>query len=424
MDRARVWEEESLRHEAADPVASRRDRFEIPFDDDPRETLYVCGHSLGAMPRRAREQLVIEAAAWGRLGVEAHFRDEAPWFTYAEQLAESTARVIGAMPDEVVSMNSLTVNLHQLFATFFRPTAERYRILIEDGAFPSDRYAVMSQLQHHGIAIEAGLVLVKPRPGEDLLRSEDIESLIEEHRESLALVWLPGIQYTTGQVLDIERLTAAAHAAGAMSGWDLAHAAGNIPTRMHDWDADFAVWCTYKYMNAGPGSTGQAFIHERWASDPSLVRLAGWFGNDPVTRFEVTHDFVPAPGAVSWQVSNPPILALAPLRASLELFDEVGIEALRARSERLTAHLQAMLDEIEGVETVTPRDPAQRAAMFCLRVPHRSREVERALAMRGVILDFRAPDIFRVALAPLYNTYSDAAHLAGVLREVVRELTA
>jgi len=424
MDDTTNWNATSARLEAADPVASRRDRFEIPFDADEGESLYVCGHSLGPLPRRARELLEEETDAWSRLGIEAHFRESAPWFTYAEQLAQPTARLIGARPAEVVTMNGLTVNLHQTFASFYRPTRERYKILIEAGAFPSDRYAVMSQLRHHGIDVGEGLVFATPRPGEDLLRSEDIEALIEREGERLALSWLPGIQYTTGQALDIERLTLAAHGVGAMAGWDLAHAAGNIPLRMHDWDADFAVWCTYKYMNAGPGATGQAFIHERWASDPDLVRLAGWFGNDPATRFSVPFEFVPAPGAVSWQASNPPVLALAPLRASLELFDEVGIEALRGRSERLTAHLQAMIDEIDGVKTVTPREIAGRGAMFCLRVPHGSREVERRLTERGVVLDFREPDIFRVALAPLYSTYADAAQFASILREVVGDLSA
>lgn len=283
MEDVSTWLKVSDQLEASDPVPSRRDQFEIPFDSKVRGSLYICGHSLGPLPRRARELVDHELDDWGRLGVEGHFRADAPWYTYTEQLAEPTARLIGALPLEVVTMNTLTINLHQTFASFYRPTRERYKILIEDGAFPSDRYAVLSQLRHHGVDVAEGLVLARPRDGEDLLRSEDIEALIAEHRDTLALVWLPGIQYTTGQVLDIARLTAAAHAAGAMSGWDLAHAAGNIPLRMHDWDADFAVWCTYKYMNAGPGSTGQAFIHERWASDPDLVRLAGWFGNDPAT---------------------------------------------------------------------------------------------------------------------------------------------
>jgi kynureninase len=318
-------------------------------------------------------------------------------------------------------MNTLTVNLHQLFASFYRPTRDRYKILIEDGAFPSDRYAVMSQLRHHGIDPAEGLLLATPQAGEHTLRSADVEALIERERDRLALVWLPGVQYVSGQVLDIERITIAGHAAGALVGWDLAHAAGNIPLRMHAWDADFAVWCTYKYMNSGPGGPGQAFVHERWASDPSLVRLAGWWGNDPATRFEVAFEFVPAKGAVSWQNSNPPILALAPLRASLGLFDEVGIGQLRERSKRLTAHLQVMLDQIEGVQVITPSDPDERGAMLCLRVPHRSQDVQRKLGDRGVVLDFREPDIFRMALAPLYNTYQEAWRFAQILDDVIAE---
>lgn len=422
MTAADRWEAESIRFDATDPVPSLRERFELPVGPDGDPAIYVCGHSLGPLSRDARTALEAETDAWARLGVEGHFRDKAPWFTYAESLSEPTARLVGASPLEVVTMNTLTVNLHQLFASFYRPTRDRYKILIEDGAFPSDRYAVMSQLRHHGIEPADGLLLATPRPDERTLRSEDVEKLIEHERGRLALVWLPGVQYVSGQVLEIERITRAGHAAGALVGWDLAHAAGNIPLAMHDWDADFAVWCTYKYMNSGPGGPGQAFVHERWATDPSLIRLAGWWGNDPATRFDVAFDFVPVNGAASWQNSNPPILALAPLRASLGLFDEVGIAHLRERSRRLTAHLQAMLDEIPGIETITPTDPEARGAMLCLRVPHRSREVQGLLGERGVILDFREPDIFRMALAPLYNTYHESWRFARIVQDVIAEL--
>jgi kynureninase len=316
-------------------------------------------------------------------------------------------------------MNSLTVNMHLLLASFYRPTRERFRIVMEDGAFPSDRYAVMGQLRLHGIHPADGLVLARPRAGEETLRTDDLEALMAQHHERLALVWLPGVQYVTGQALAIEPLTAAGHAAGAMVGWDLAHAAGNLPLRLHDWDVDFAVWCTYKYLNAGPGAVGQAFVHARWASDPVIVRLAGWWGNDPLTRLGVAFDFEPRPDAGAWQVSNPPILALAPLRASLEIFDEAGIEGLRARSLRLVGYLQRLIDAIEGVETVTPRAEYERGQMLCLRVPERSRAVQAALAARGVILDFREPDVFRLALAPLYNTYAEAWRVASILRDVV-----
>lgn len=402
---------------------SMRDRFELPLAADGRAGIYVCGHSLGPLLRSARELVSEEVDAWSRLGVEGWFRAEDPWFTYPESLAEPTARLVGASPDEVVSMNSLTVNLHVLLTSFYRPAAGRDRILIEAGAFPSDRYAVVSHLQRHGIDPSAGLVVAEPRTGEETLRAEDLEALIASEGDRLAIVWLPGVQYVSGQVLDIERLTAAGRAVGARVGWDLAHAAGNIPLSLHDWQADFAAWCSYKYLNGGPGSIGQAFIHERWADDPSVVRSAGWWGNDPATRFDVAFDFEPRPGAASWQTSTPSLLSMAPLRASLALFDEVGLDELRARSMALTAHLQRLVDTIEGVETVTPRGAHERGAMLCLRVPHRSEEVQQRLVERGVVLDFRRPDIFRLALAPLYNTFEDADRFAAILAEIVEQLS-
>ncbi len=358
-----------------------------------------------------------ELDAWSQLGIEGHFRDEAPWFTYSDLFSESTARLVGARPSEIVTMNGLTINLHVLFASFYRPTRERYRILIEAGAFPSDRYAAQAQMRHHGIDPADGLVLLRPREGEDILRVEDVETKIAELGSSLALVWLPVVQYFTGQVMDMPRITAAGHAVGSLVGWDLAHAAGNVLVRLHDLDVDFAVWCTYKYMNGGPGSIGQAFVHERWGSDPELVRLAGWWGNEPETRFSVPFEFVPRPGAAGWQATNPPILAMAPLRASLALFDEAGMPALRERSMRLTAYLQTLLDETGLVRTVTPRDPEQRGAMLSLRVRARPQETQQALAKRGVILDFREPDVIRLAPAPLFNTFHEIWRLVQVLKE-------
>ena len=412
MDEARA-----LELDRADPLSALRERFSLPVGPDGTPAIYVCGHSLGPLPRAARELVEQELDAWADLGVEGHFRSEAPWYTYSDLFAEPTARLVGARPGEVVTMNSLTVNLHLMLASFFRPTRERFRILIEDGAFPSDRYAVTSQLRWHGIDPAEGLLMARPRPGEDTLRTEDVEALIATHGPSLALVWLPGVQYVTGQVLEMERLTAAAHSVGALSGWDLAHAAGNIPLRLHDWGADLAVWCTYKYLNAGPGSIGQAFVHERWADDPGLVRLAGWWGNDPQTRFDVAVEFAPRAGAASWQASNPPILAMAPLRASLAIFDAVGMPALRERSLRLSAALQSLIDATGLVRTVTPRDPTERGAMVCLRIPEHGREVQATLAARGVILDYREPDILRLAAAPLFNTFHEVWRLGCVLQE-------
>lgn len=412
----------ALRLDATDPVPSLRDRFELPSGPDGRPADYLVGHSLGLLARSARESVLAELDAWGRLGVGGHFRERDPWFTYDELLAAPMARLVGADPAEVVAMNTLTMNLHVLFGSFYRPTRERYRVLIEDGAFPSDRWAVMEQLRLHGVDPRDGLLLARPRPGEDLLRTEDIEALIAAHRDTLALVWLPGIQYVTGQLLEIERLTAAGHAAGALVGWDLAHATGNVPLGLHAWGVDFAAWCTYKYLNGGPGSIGGAFVHQRWGADPSLVRLAGWWGSDPATRFSPTHDFVPQPGAAGWQASNPPILAMAPLRASLALFDEVGIERLRERSRRLTAQLAAELDATGLVDLVTPADPDARGAMLCLRLrtPGRAKAIERDLAARGVLVDEREPDILRLGPVPLSNTFHDVWRLAQAIREVAR----
>jgi kynureninase len=401
-------------------MSSLRVRFEIPRAPDGGEAAYLVGHSLGALPRAGRAAVVEELDAWSRLGVEGHFRPTDPWFTYSDGFAAPLARLVGAREDEVVAMNTLTINLHVLFGSFYRPTRTRSRVLLEAGAFPSDRWAVMEQLRLHGIDPDEGLIVAQPRPGEDLLRTEDLEALIAANADALAVVWLPGIQYVTGQLLDIERITAAGHAAGALVGWNLAHAAGNVPLRLHDWGVDAAAWCGYKYLNGGPGAIGAAFVHERWGRDPSLVRLAGWWGNDPATRFGGEHAFVPRPGAAGWQASNPPVLAMAPLKASLALFDEVGIDRLRERSVRLTGVLERELLATGLVDIVTPSDPAWRGAMLCLRLrtPGRGKAIERALAERGVLIDHREPDILRLAPVPLYTTYHDIWRLIHVLREV------
>ena len=354
---------------------SARDAFELPSHDG-KPAVYLAGHSLGPMPRGAREAVEAELDAWSSLGVAGWWREKEPWLTAVEGLAAATARVVGAHENEVVTMNGLTVNLHLLWASFYRPTAERYAIVMEESAFPSDRYAVAGQLRGHGLDPAAALIRVGPRPGEDLLRTEDIEAILERDGARIALVWLPGVQYRTGQRLDIERITAATHRAGALAGWDLAHAAGNVPLQLHEWDVDFAVWCSYKYLNSGPGGPGQAFVHERLAEDASVPRLGGWWGNDPDTRMEMRDAFEPRPSAAGWLVSTPPILALAPLRASLELFDRAGMDALTARSVRLTAYLEWLLQRSGIGPVITPRDADQRGAMLTLRTKTDAREVE------------------------------------------------
>jgi kynureninase len=326
----------ALRLDREDPLAACRDRFHIPPRPDGSPVIYFCGNSLGLQPKAAADRLGEDLEAWARLAVDAHFKAPAPWYSYHEQFRESGARLVGARPGEVVMMNGLTVNLHLMMATFYRPTGERHAVLIEEGAFPSDHYAVTSQIRHHGFDPAVSLLLARPATGEATLSVDAIEELLEARGRDIALVMLPGVQYLTGQVLDIGRIAAAARRQGCRVGIDLAHAAGNVLLALHDSEIDFAVWCSYKYLNAGPGAVAGCFVHERHGRDASLPRLAGWWGNDPATRFEMRREFVPQGGAGGWQIGNPPILAMAPLRASLDIFDEVGMDALRARSIRLT----------------------------------------------------------------------------------------
>jgi kynureninase len=405
--------------DAAGPLARFRDRFLLPRGTDGRPLVYLCGHSLGAQPRAARALVEQELAAWADLGVEAHFHGPAPWYSYHEPLREPGARLVGARPDEVVFMNGLTVNLHLLMATFYRPRPDRFRVLIDEPAFPSDLYAVQSQLRHHGLDPATALLRASPRPGEHLLRAEDVEEVLDRHGGQVALVLLNGVNFLTGQFLDVPRLTAAAHRHGCVVGLDLAHAAGNVVLRLHDWDVDFAVWCSYKYLNAGPGAPGGCFVHERHARQAELPRLAGWWGNDPATRFrmQLEPEFVARSSADGWQVSNPPILSMAPLRASLALFDEATMPALRARSERLTAYLLFLLDRTAAgrFEAITPREPARRGAQVSLLVHDRPRAAQQALQAEGVLCDFREPNVIRAAPVPLYNTFHDVWALAHVL---------
>src|SRR6516225_9141379 len=323
----------ALQADAADPLRRFRDQFHIPTDANGRPMIYFCGHSLGLQPRAVRALVDEELEEWARLGVEGHFRGKTPWYSYHEQLAEPGARLVGARPGEVVFMNSLTVNLHLLMATFFRPAGERKHILTDAPTFPSDRYALQSQLRHPRLDPGGLLLLAKPREGEETIRADDIDRILEECGQGFALVMMNGVNFLTGQWYDLPRIAASAKRQGCIVGLDLAHAVGNVPLQLHDWGVDFAVWCTYKYMNCGPGAVGGCFVHEMHGRNLDLPRLAGWWGNDPATRFRMHMEleFVPQPGAAGWQVSNPPILSMAPLRASLALFDEAGMNALRAK---------------------------------------------------------------------------------------------
>ena len=415
-------EEGAQRLDLEDPLSRFRSRFALPAGPSGRPLIYLCGHSLGPMPKAARTVVNEELDDWEAIGVEGHFHSRRPWFSYHEQFRDSGARLVGARPGEVVMMNGLTVNLHLMLATFYRPTAERHAILIEEHAFPSDHYAAASQIRHHGLSPDTSLIVARARTGEPALRTEDLEALIERHGRSLAVVLLPGVQYLTGQVLDLARLTAAAHRHGAVLGSDLAHAVGNLPLRLHEWDIDFAVWCSYKYLNSGPGAVAGCFVHERHGSDLALPRLAGWWGNDPATRFGMQERFVPRAGADGWQISNPPILALAPLVASLAIFEEAGMEALRARSVRMTSYLLALLDRLppERIEVLTPRRPDERGCQISLRVRGgRARALLEALHREGAVLDFREPDVLRLSTVPLYNTFHEIWRFARVLEAVL-----
>ncbi|MCW5764817.1 MAG: kynureninase [Phycisphaeraceae bacterium] len=414
---------------ASAAVAGKADAALDPSVDPAAPSVYLTGNSLGCMPRAVPAAIQRELEDWQALGVEGHLHGRRPWFSYHELARQSAARLVGALPGEVVCMNSLTVNLHLLMISFYRPTADRYRIMIEDSAFPSDSYAVASQARLHaaraGFNPDDAIVRLRPRAGEATLRTPDILEAIDRHGPSLALVMLSGVNYLTGQWFDMPAITRAGKRAGAAVGWDLAHAAGNVPLSLHDWNADFAAWCTYKFLNSGPGAVAGAFVHERNAADRSLPQLAGWWGNDPATRFRMEPGFVPVPTADRWQLSNPPVLALTPVVESLAIFDRVGMPALRAKSLALTAYLEFLIDRLNAdspsgpaIDVLTPRDPEQRGCALSLVVRHNPRQALASLQRRGVICDFREPNVIRAAPVPLYNSFHDVWRFAHALAHV------
>ena len=395
--------------DARDPLAMFRQQFHIPPGPDGSPSVYLCGHSLGLQPKSARAYIEQELEDWATLGVEAHFHGRHPWMPYHRFLTDNMAGIVGAKPVEVVVMNSLTVNLHLMMVSFYRPTPQRHKIVVEAGAFPSDQYAFSSQIRFHGFDPATSLIELTPRPGEASIRPEDIDALLESEGSAIALVLLGGVNYATGQLFDMEAITRAGHAQGCVVGFDLAHAAGNVPLRLHDWDADFAVWCNYKYLNGGPGCVGGCFVHERHAQAFDLPRFAGWWGHDQESRFLMGPHFHPMPGADGWQLSNPSIMSMAPLRASLEIFVAAGMQQLREKSESLTGYLEFLLDQhTSGDFTVlTPREPDRRGAQLSIRVGHGGRSICDRLVEQGTVCDWREPDILRVAPVPLYNTYRD-----------------
>jgi kynureninase len=382
--------------DARDELRSFRDRFHVP-----KNTIYLCGHSLGLQPKSVRAYVEQELDDWKKLGVEGHFHARNPWMPYHRLLAAKMARVMGALPHEVVVMNSLTANLHLMMVSFYRPTAKRSKILIENGAFPSDQYAVQSQIRYHGFDVETSLLEVA---------GCGIVDAIEKEGDTIALVLPGGVNYSTGEFYDLEAITRAGHEKGCLVGFDLAHAAGNVRLKLHEWGPDFAVWCTYKYLNSGPGSAGGCFVHERHARDGQLPRFAGWWGHDEEARFRMEPKFRPMAGAEGWQLSNPSILSLAAVRASLDLFEEAGMARLRTKSEALTGYLESLLDG--RFEIITPADPARRGAQLSIRIPGGDRSICSRLAAKGVICDWREPDVLRVAPAPLYNSFDDVLQFA------------
>jgi kynureninase len=406
--------------DAEDSLRNFREKFYLPLGKDSKPVIYFAGNSLGLMPRSARTVVEEELNNWATFGVEAHHATGTPWYSYHETVREPTARLVGARPLEVICMNSLTVNLHLMMATFYRPTRSRFKILMEEPAFPSDTYAVKTQIRHHELDPKDALILARPRKGESTIRTEDVVDLIDRHDNQLTMVMFGGVNFFTGQLIDIAEITTAAQKHNIIAGFDLAHAVGNVPLSLHDWNVDFAVWCSYKYLNAGPGAVAGAFVHERHATNTSLPRFAGWFGNDPNTRFRLhlEPEFVPVPCADGWQISNPPILAMAPLRASLAIFDEAGgMGPLRAKSIRLTGYLEFLIGQIGSrkFSLITPADPNARGAQLSILAHEHPKELHRELIAAGVKCDFREPNVIRVAPAPLYNTFHDVWRFAQIL---------
>ena len=408
-----------------DPLKHFRSSFLIPKRQG-KEAIYFCGNSLGLQPLSARTYIDQELQKWADLAVDGHFHAREPWLHYHKLLKEPLARIVGAKAEEVTAMNNLTSNLHFMMVSFYRPTAGRYKILMEGGAFPSDQYAVESQLRYHGFKPEEAVVEVFPRQGEHTLRTADILAAIEKHQHELALVLFSGLQYYTGQVFDMPAITKAGQAAGARVGFDLAHAAGNVPMQLHDWNVDFAVWCSYKYLNSGPGNNGGVFVHERYAHEADLPRFAGWWGHDEKERFLMQKGFRPIPGADGWQLSNSNILPLAAQRASLALFEEAGMQALRRKSIRLTAYLEYLIkeelsSEANRLQIITPSNPQERGCQLSLLVEKNGKQLFEKISAAGVIGDWREPNVIRLAPTPLYNTFMDVYQFAALLKKAIQE---
>lgn len=392
-----------------DPLSSYRNQFHIPGNGQGENLIYFCGNSLGLQPKSVRSFIEQELSDWEHLGVEGHTHAKNPWMPYHEMLTGHMAEVVGAKPEEVVVMNSLTVNLHLMMVSFYRPDSKRNKILIEKGAFPSDRYAVWSQIKFHGLNPDECLIEIAPKEGSTYVTQSEVLNEIRLHGQELALVMLGNVNYYNGQVFDMKSIAEVGHSVGSIVGFDLAHGAGNLICNLHDSGADFAVWCSYKYLNSGPGGLSGCFVHERHSRSFDLPRFAGWWGHDKASRFRMGPDFLPIPGAEGWQLSNPPILAMAALRASLEIFHEAGMNRLREKSERMTSFLLQYLEDIEGsmIQVITPKSLSERGCQLSIRVHGGDRTLFNKIRELGVIADWREPDVIRIAPVPLYNTFRE-----------------
>ena len=404
-----------------DPLKEWKSRFYHPQTDEGKDCIYFCGNSLGLQPKTARARVERIMNDWETRAVEGHFEGDEPWVPYHERLLPAMARIVGAREEEVILMNSLTVNLHLMMVSFYRPTEKRHKIVIEKHAFPSDQYAVKSQIRFHGFHVRDSLIELAPREGETNLRTEDILHRLEEEGDGVALVLMGGLNYYTGQVYDMKSITAAARAQGCRVGFDLAHAVGNVSLQLHDWDMDFAVWCTYKYLNSGPGGIAGAFVHERHLREKEIPRFAGWWGHDKESRFLMDEHFIPIPTAEGWQLSCGPILLEASLRASLEIFDSAGMEQLLKKSRRLTGFLEFLIGQIntDKIEIITPSDPDQRGCQLSVRVRGSDKALFHRLREKGVITDWREPDVIRVAPTPLYNSFEEVYRFVDLLQTVL-----
>lgn len=406
-----------------DELSKYRNQFHIPKDKQGNELIYMTGNSLGLQPKQTKAYINQELEDWANLGVEGHTDAKNPWLKYHEYLTESMANIVGAKPIEVVVMNTLTANLHFMMVSFYKPTAKRYKILIEADAFPSDKYAVESQLRHHGFDDKEGVILWKARKGEELANYEDLEAILEMHGEDIALVMIGGVNYYTGQFFDLKRITILGHKYGCMVGFDCAHGAGNVNLNLHDSEADFAVWCTYKYLNSGPGSLAGCFVHERHAYKTDLNRFTGWWSHNKETRFRMRDEFDQLPGAEGWQLSNPPILSMAAIKASLDIFSEVGMIALVEKSKKLTGYFEFLLKQLgEGtIRIITPSNRDERGCQLSIQVKNANKSLHEKLTKTGVISDWREPDVIRCAPTPLYNSFQDVYNLVERLKNVLNE---